>query len=95
MITKKQVIPMEMVSSSSHLTQLSSLLTGERARTGELSALNDASCTPADIDSPTDWKLLNEARQSTESIIDDLWLQSQDLVAIASIATLKKLVPAS
>ena len=32
----------------------------------------DATCTPADIPYPTDSKLLNEARESTERIIDDL-----------------------
>ena len=32
----------------------------------------DASCTPADITYPTDLKLLNEARVTTERIIDDL-----------------------
>jgi IS5 family transposase len=32
----------------------------------------DASCTPADITYPTDLKLLNEASESTERIIDDL-----------------------
>ena len=32
----------------------------------------DASCTPADITYPTDLKLLNEARESTKRIIDDL-----------------------
>jgi len=32
----------------------------------------DASCMPADITYPTDLKLLNEARESTERIIDDL-----------------------
>jgi hypothetical protein len=32
----------------------------------------DASCTPADITHPTDLKLLNEAREWTERIIDDL-----------------------
>uniref|UniRef100_UPI001C2139FC IS5 family transposase n=1 Tax=Synechococcus sp. CCY 9618 TaxID=2815602 RepID=UPI001C2139FC len=36
----------------------------------------DASCTPADITYPTDLKLLNEARQSTERVIDDLCKQS-------------------
>jgi hypothetical protein len=35
----------------------------------------DASCTPADITYPTDLKLLNEARESTERIIDDLCKQ--------------------
>jgi hypothetical protein len=35
----------------------------------------DASCTPADITYPTDLKLLNVARQSTERVIDDLWKQ--------------------
>ena len=35
----------------------------------------DASCTPADITYPTDLKLLNEARQSTERVIDDLCRQ--------------------
>jgi len=32
----------------------------------------DATCTPADITYPTDLKLLNEARQKTEEIIDCL-----------------------
>lgn len=36
----------------------------------------DASCTPADITYPTDLKLLNEARQSTEKVVDDLCKQS-------------------
>jgi len=36
----------------------------------------DASCTPADITYPTDLKLLNEARQSTERVFDDLCKQS-------------------
>jgi transposase, IS5 family len=39
----------------------------------------DASCTPADITYPTDLKLLNEARESTERIIDDLHSQHPDL----------------
>jgi hypothetical protein len=34
--------------------------------------LIDATCTPADITYPTDLKLLNEAREKTERIIDDL-----------------------
>jgi hypothetical protein len=38
----------------------------------------DASCTPADITYPTDLKLLNEARESTEKIIDDLCDQHVD-----------------
>jgi len=38
-----------------------------------------ASCTPADITYPTDLKLLNDARDSTERIIDDLCEQSSDL----------------
>jgi hypothetical protein len=38
----------------------------------------DASCTPADITYPTDLKLLNEARESTERIIDDLCGQRSD-----------------
>ena len=38
----------------------------------------DASCTPADITYPTDLKLLNEARQSTERIIDNLCDQHLD-----------------
>jgi IS5 family transposase len=33
----------------------------------------DASYTPADITYPTDLKLLNEARESTDRIIDDLY----------------------
>jgi hypothetical protein len=39
----------------------------------------DASCMPADITYPTDLKLLNEARESTERIIDDLCNQHSDL----------------
>ena len=39
----------------------------------------DASCTPADITYPTDLKLLNEARESTERIIDDLCELHPDL----------------
>jgi len=38
----------------------------------------DASCTPADITYPTDLKLLNQARESTERIIDDLCNQHSD-----------------
>jgi IS5 family transposase len=38
----------------------------------------DASCTPADITYPTDLKLLHEARESTEWIIDDLCEQYPD-----------------
>ena len=38
----------------------------------------DASCTPADITYPTDLKLLNEARETTEKIIDDLCDQHVD-----------------
>ncbi len=39
----------------------------------------DASCTPADITYPTDLKLLNEARESTERIIDDLCEKYPDI----------------
>jgi len=39
----------------------------------------DASCTPADFTYPTDLKLLNEASESTELIIDDFCEQSSDL----------------
>ncbi len=39
----------------------------------------DASCTPADITYPTDLKLLNEARESTERVIDDLCDQHSNL----------------
>jgi hypothetical protein len=42
----------------------------------------DASCTPADITYPTDLKLLNEARESSERIIDDLCEQRSDLRAL-------------
>ncbi len=38
-----------------------------------------ASCTPAVITYPADLKLLNEARESTERIIDDLGDQHSDL----------------
>ncbi len=39
----------------------------------------DASCTPADITYPTDLKLLNETRELTEGIIDDLCDQHMGL----------------
>ncbi len=32
----------------------------------------DATCTPADITYPTDLKLLNEAREKTEEMIDTM-----------------------
>lgn len=41
----------------------------------------DASCTPADITYPTDLKLLNEARESTEKVIDDLCKQNAGFVS--------------
>lgn len=41
----------------------------------------DASCVLADITYPTDLKLLNEARESTEKIIDDLCKQSPGFAA--------------
>ena len=36
----------------------------------------DATCAPADIRYPSDLSLLNEARENTETIIDQLWPQS-------------------
>jgi len=48
----------------------------ERKNWGTLTI--DASCTPADITYPSDLKLLNEARESTERIIDDLCDQHVD-----------------
>ncbi|MCS5698069.1 hypothetical protein NZK32_03315 [Cyanobium sp. FGCU-52] len=38
----------------------------------------DAACKPVDITHPTDLKLLNEARESTERSIDDLCHQHSD-----------------
>jgi IS5 family transposase len=38
----------------------------------------DASCTPADITYPTDFKLLNQAKESTERIIEDLCEEYSD-----------------
>jgi transposase, IS5 family len=38
----------------------------------------DASCAPADICYPTDLKLLNEAREKTEAILDELYTQLKD-----------------
>ena len=38
----------------------------------------DATCTPADISYPTDIKLLNQAREHTEKILDRLYQQVQD-----------------
>jgi len=43
---------------------------GQAAPNGKL--LIDATCTPADITYPTDLKILNDAREKTERIIDDL-----------------------
>jgi transposase, IS5 family len=43
------------------------------ANKGQL--LLDASCAPADIRYPTDLSLLNQAREQTEAIIDDLYKQ--------------------
>jgi IS5 family transposase len=39
----------------------------------------DASCTPAEITYPTDLKVLNEVRESTERIIDDRCEQHSNL----------------
>ena len=44
--------------------------TGEKTNQGKL--LIDATCTPADITFPTDLKILNEAREKSEKIIDIL-----------------------
>ncbi len=38
----------------------------------------DATCTPADISYPTDLKLLNQAREQTEKILDQLYEQVRD-----------------
>lgn len=38
----------------------------------------DATCTPADISYPTDIKLLNQAREQTEKILDSLYEQVKD-----------------
>ncbi len=38
----------------------------------------DATCTPADISYPTDLKLLNQAREQTEKIVDELYQQVKD-----------------
>ena len=38
----------------------------------------DATCTPADISYPTDLKLLNQAREHTEKILDRLYEQIKD-----------------
>jgi transposase, IS5 family len=43
--------------------------------------LIDTTCTPADITYPTDLKLLNEAREKTERIIDDLHASLRGSVA--------------
>ena len=39
----------------------------------------DATCTPADIRYPTDLSLLNEAREKTEKMIDQLYAQQKEL----------------
>ncbi len=41
----------------------------------------DASCAPADIRYPTDLSLLNEARERTEQIVDELYQQVKDQLA--------------
>ena len=38
----------------------------------------DATCTPADISYPTDLKLLNQAREQTEKVLDRLYEQVRD-----------------
>ena len=40
----------------------------------------DATCTPADISYPTDLKLLNQAREYTEKILDQLYQQVKELL---------------
>ena len=35
----------------------------------------DATCTPAHVRFPTDLSLLNETRENTERIIDQIWVQ--------------------
>ena len=37
----------------------------------------DATCAPADIRYPSDLSLLNEARENTEKIIDELWKEEK------------------
>ena len=39
----------------------------------------DATCTPADISYPTDLRLLNQAREYTEKILDKLYQQVKEL----------------
>jgi transposase, IS5 family len=53
----------------------------------------DDSCTPADITHPTVLKLINEARESTERIIDDLCLRIY--VNTGHTMTERRLVPTS
>ncbi|CAD5938267.1 putative protein ORF8 in nfe locus [Planktothrix tepida] len=48
----------------------------ERKNRGKLIA--DATCAPADITYPTDLKILNQAREQTEKIIDSLHKSRQD-----------------
>ena len=45
------------------------------ANSGKL--VPDATCAPADIRYPSDLSLLNEARESTEAMIDELWPKSE------------------
>jgi len=47
----------------------------EKTNKGQL--LIDATCTPADITFPTDLKILNEARENSEKIIDILYRQQK------------------
>ena len=55
----------------------------------------DPSCTPADITYPTVLKLLNEARESTERIIDDPASRVQIYANIDPDMTAARYVPIS
>lgn len=47
-------------------------------RTNQGSLLIDATCVPADVRYPTDLSLLNEARGTTEKLIDAMHEQGRD-----------------
>lgn len=62
--------PADEITSSDQATDTKDEAQPEAEPNGKL--LIDATCTPADITYPTDLKLLNDAREKTERIIDDL-----------------------
>jgi transposase, IS5 family len=70
---EKTIAQVETVNAEEKGEQASPTKEEVAANKGQL--LLDASCAPADIRYPTDLSLLNQAREQTEAIIDDLYKQ--------------------